>query len=451
MNKRLSFLLIFLAAAQLSFSQSAPFIRGPGASGINVNSYTGNMHYERTDVFVPCVGLNLYLTFSYNVNNTKIDSGYGYGWTHNYNWYYEVVNNGDIKLWDSKGKYKIFEKINNSYVNPTGVYDTLIVYDTSKVVYITTGGYKYYFEDSTHRKLTKLEDPYGFHGYPNPPSPPSNAISIAYTNGRPTTITHNNSSKFLNLLYNPDGNLYSVEDPNGTDPRFWVYEYSSSKMTKAVNPLGYSIAYTYNPVKKIKTIKDRNGNIFSLEYNEDLLTNKTGSVNKITSSLTEMNIDYNYDSLKTIITEVVDTGTQTTTYSFDTLGRLINKLGNCCGFNISYEYDSDGNLIKVIDANGNVNQFEYNSSGNLIKEIDPYGKTRKYSYIPFNISAITDGNTTLPGGYHVTPTLLDYSVNKNEDTTKYFYDGTGMGNLVFLSMVKRPEGVTDMYSYSNNG
>ena len=149
MNKRLSFLLIFLAAAQISLSQYQAMISIPGSSGIAINTHNGNMHYQRTDVVIPCVGLNLDMTFSYNVECSKIDSGYGNGWTHTYNRYYEKdISTNDIKLWDHKGKSYQYTFNGTGYESPTEVKDTLVEYSTGKYRLINPRGYVFYFDDS---------------------------------------------------------------------------------------------------------------------------------------------------------------------------------------------------------------------------------------------------------------------------------------------------------------
>ena len=66
-----------------------PNIFGP--MGIEVNSLTGNIHYQRNDLFIPGQGLDLNLMFTYNSDKTSWDHGYGYGWTFPYNMLYEII------------------------------------------------------------------------------------------------------------------------------------------------------------------------------------------------------------------------------------------------------------------------------------------------------------------------------------------------------------------------
>ena len=59
-----------------------------GHFGTAVNSYTGNLFYQRTDFLLPGRGLSIKVEFSYNSGRTQNDLGYGNGWSFSYGMQY---------------------------------------------------------------------------------------------------------------------------------------------------------------------------------------------------------------------------------------------------------------------------------------------------------------------------------------------------------------------------
>ncbi|MBK8553977.1 MAG: hypothetical protein IPL53_24195 [Ignavibacteria bacterium] len=88
----ISFLFIVLFTS-VSYSQN---INHPSIStavpGMKVNSYSGSLTYERTDLEIPCQGVHIDLTFYFNSNTTSVDLGFGNGWTMTYSMIYIKQN-----------------------------------------------------------------------------------------------------------------------------------------------------------------------------------------------------------------------------------------------------------------------------------------------------------------------------------------------------------------------
>lgn len=92
-------LLLVVNLYYISFSSRAQNITRPnieGPSNLQVNSYTGSLFYQRTDMFIPGRGLSMDITFTYNSADRSTDWGYGYGWTFNYNQFYIITDSSII-------------------------------------------------------------------------------------------------------------------------------------------------------------------------------------------------------------------------------------------------------------------------------------------------------------------------------------------------------------------
>jgi hypothetical protein len=75
----------------------------PCPMGIQVNSFTGNLYYTRTDLIIPGRGLPLVLGMAYNSGQSTLDDGFGYGWQLSYNLYY-VKDGNDIIIYRGDGR-----------------------------------------------------------------------------------------------------------------------------------------------------------------------------------------------------------------------------------------------------------------------------------------------------------------------------------------------------------
>jgi hypothetical protein len=156
-----------------------------GYFGASVNSYSGNLFYKRTDLFIPCHGLALVIRFSYNSGRTSSDYGFGYGWTMNYNLFYELSGNSVIFNTDDGDKH-VFVWNGSGYTPPAGVFSELTEYLPGKFLLRNKYGTKFYFDSSTHKKLTKIEDRNG------------NAITLLYSGSKLLSVT-DPCGKTLNL------------------------------------------------------------------------------------------------------------------------------------------------------------------------------------------------------------------------------------------------------------
>ncbi len=197
MYKKYSFTLFFQLLLSMTWAQHTPRPNISAPNNIEVNIKTGNLFHQRTDLIIPGRGISTDLTFSYNTSLDTLDFGYGKGWTFTYNMQYEAFASSIILL-RPDGRQDSFLLSGNTYLSPVGVFDQLSEYDSGKFRLRSKQGMYYYFDDASHKKLTKIEDPNG------------NALTLSYTNGLLSGLD-NPSGRSLDFTYT-DGHLTQITD-----------------------------------------------------------------------------------------------------------------------------------------------------------------------------------------------------------------------------------------------
>lgn len=395
----------FISLATYAQNITRPTV--PVPNGFEVNSYTGNLYHSRTDLKIPGQGLNIDLTFSYNLSRRSKNRGMGNGWTFNYNMVY-VADPSGIWVERPDGKRELYQKSGSVYIAPAGIYDELVEYQTGKFYLKTKEDLRYYFDNTSHKRLTKMQDANG------------NVINVAYNDTLISTLTdgtgHNIGFTWSNAR------LTEITDNSCSPVRKILYAYDSKgNPIKVTNPIGDFVNYKYDPTFKIIGYTDESGNNMSMVYNTN------NAVTRITSCITTHLFSYLPQQLKTYVTEKVNGQSVVTAYSFDEQGRVISKKGNCCGFNVDYVYDAKNNVSSLLDGNKKETKYLYDSKGNVTKAIDPVGNFVTYSF---------------ESSYNKVIGLTD----KNGNNTTFQYNSAGN-----LTQINKPLGVTEKYTYDAKG
>ena len=104
-------------------------------------------------------------------------------------------------------------------------------------------------------------------------------------------------------------------------------------------------------------------------------------------------IHYGYDSAGDVTT-VTDAVGDTTTYTYDQAGRVLteeNPVQAAAGKDTAFTYDADGNLLTATDANGHTTTYSYNSRDEPTSVTDPMDRVTSYGYDPAgNVTTVTD-------------------------------------------------------------
>ncbi|MEZ4926854.1 MAG: RHS repeat-associated core domain-containing protein [Saprospiraceae bacterium] len=388
------------------FAQNIPTANWTGPWGVQVNTWNGNFFYDRTDLAIPNQGVSLEFSFFYNAFRDTLDLGFGKGWTNTYSFRYIQASADTVVVERPDGRGDAYRFTGGMYKSPKGIFDKLEAYQPGKMRLTTKSGMQYFFDDASHKRLTKIEDTNG------------NSIALTYSNGDLVSVT-DPSGRVVTLQWT-NGHLATITDNNTTPGRTISYSYNNGFLQQVTDPLGNTMQYSYDNRQLTRIVNER-GEELLVKYTPEAV------VEEVSTCLSLAKFHYNPAQFKTYVVEQNIAGDQLTTYAYDASGRLISKTGACCGYNTAYQYDSDNNLGALTDANGNQLLATHDGLGNTLATTDPLSGQQSFGYEPvFNrLNSIKD---------------------KNGNQTQMQYDPKG--NLTMLQM---PEGVSVAMGYTSNG
>ena len=406
-----------------------------GPMGTQVNTLTGNLNIPRNDLYIPGRGFDLNVSFYYNSYNFEQNSGFGNGWEFGYDIKYknDTANSKTI-IWGDGREDNYTPLPGITYKSPKGFFDTLTQYQPNKYVLSIQDGTKYYFDNSTIKKITKMQERNG------------NYINFNYTDSLLTSVV-NTAGQTITFTYNSTGKLATVVDAVAAPTRTWAYTYDAiGNLKQVTDPLGGAYKYSYLINGPMKTMSDKNNNTIDIIYYPDYSTSEIIGCNK--------RVSFSYDTTvnKTIVTDYVPTGSnQVTTYGYSKINGqawLTSLTANCCGYNMTFEFDANGNKIKQTDANGNITTYTYDAKGNILTMKDALNQTIAYTYSAAfnNVTSFTDAKgfvTTM--AYNSNGDLIQLTEPGN-----LIYTATYNSNGDILSSTD-PKGNTFTYTYDAYG
>lgn len=403
------FLLAMLTAGLSVPAQNIirPNIEGP--AGLQVNSYTGSLFTQRTDMVIPGRGLSLDVSFSYNSSARDSDFGFGYGWTLSWNQFYVRDSSGQgITFYRSDGRKDHYLKSGSAWTAPKGIFDVLTEYEPDKFLLTTKSATQVFFENAGHKKLTRVKERNG------------NDITLGYAGNALVSLT-DASGRTLSLAW-ANNHLASIRADAAMPARVIQYSYNAAGCLVSVkDPLGNLTSYAYGAARMMSAVTSPNRFSTSITYYGQ------AAVSKLISCQRELNLTYNAAQLKTYVIEKGQGKTLSTTYAFDGDGRLSERTGNCCGFKNSYGYDQDNNIAFITNANGYTTRYSYDKRGNPVSETDPLNRTILYTNESvFNqITSITDKASNKTALKYDGKGNLVETINALNITTSYTYDDKG--------------------------
>jgi RHS repeat-associated protein len=396
-------------------------------NGIYVNSYNGVLFYQRADMSIPNRGMNLEAVFYYNSSYNRQNYGYGNGWSFGYEMRF-IEDSLGIIIERGDGRQDLYKRYGNSFEAPTGVFSTLTI-EGSGYTLTEKNGMRYRFTDPDSKKVTQIVNRYG------------NALNLTYVNGRLTSLADING-RSLHFQWNADTLMTQLS--TSFDDRVWTYGYDEQKnLTSVTDPMNHTVHYAYNRDNRIKTFTDAEGYATHITYNDD------GMAHRVKTDLTDKSIRYELANRQTVFIDyLTDGNNQFSTYKWDERGRVIEKVGNCCGFSSKLTYDDNDNVIRSEDANGHATTYTYDQRGNMLSATDALGHTEYYTY-ESNFNNVTsyidrkgnnytftydaNGNLTATNGPLNISTQYTYNqygqvlafTDANNNTTHFAYDSFG--------------------------
>lgn len=402
--KRIVFILLCAVGILAANAQNIirPKISGP--NGLYVNSYNGVLFFGQTDIETQNTAMPMQLRFYYNSSANKTNYGYGLGFSLGYEMRYDIDSLNNVVIETGDGRTDTFTRFGEEFEAPAGVFSTL-TYSEGTYTLTEKTGEKYEFADATHKKLTAQTD----------------------RQGNRTTLTYSADS-LLTQIQDAVGHTITLEYSNKLLSRASAtflngsitYAYDSKhRLIKRTDAMGNVTAYDYDKQDHLDEITDANGHKTIISYNA------SGMVSRMKTDVSDKSIRYDGD--KTIFIDYTAPQNQYSYYRWDDKGRVIEKVGLCCGIQSKLEYDEDDNVVKRTDANGNVTSYTYDDRGNMLSLTDALGNTERYTYD-------TDFNQ-----------VTSFS-DKNGNSYSFTYDQKG--NLTALN---GPLGFSNSFTYNDKG
>jgi RHS repeat-associated protein len=217
------------------------------------------------------------------------------------------------------------------------------------------------------------------------PAPPATNVGVlkSVTNQRSKTTLHDydafgNLTKLTSPLglkttmtYDSSGRLLTSRDPRGNVP---------------LPPAGYLTQWAYDAVDHVTTLTDARGNATTYDYYDNELlwkVTRNDGAPRVTT--------FEHDSANRLWkTTDPRNGVETRLYWPD--GQL-KSVQSPEGRKTSYDYDTAGQLLTLVEPNGNVvggtpsdwtSTFGYDNTGNRTSEAHPDGGTRQIAYDALN-------------------------------------------------------------------
>lgn len=397
----------FANTLHASETLTKPNETGP-VPGLFVNTHTGNLFYQRADVFFAGGNLSAGLIFSYNSHRSHENRGYGKGWILNLGLELLVDQDG-VLIIKGDGRENRYERDGTQYIPPPGVYDQVEEYLEGQWRITTKHGMVYLFDGVDHQLLTSVMDRNGL------------TLQLAYEGDKLVSVVDPHG-RGLHLDWT-NGMMTRVTDPGSEPPRQWHYHYDDSgHMTIHTDAMGHTSHYTYDQENKLIALEDPLSNETLIHYN----------IYQAVSELLLPDANYSkafaYDDTdqSTTVSMLVNGQVLHTSYHFDMEGRVL-EIRYPGDHAIFFGWDAQNNLVSFANENGFGSLYSYDDRGNLLSHEDCRDNLSVITYEPvFNqILSFTDKNaSTWTYAYDDQGKLLSITDPLN-NTGFYTYDGSG--------------------------
>jgi len=213
---------------------------------------------------------------------------------------------------------------------------------------------------SNGEEITNPENEFSFWGIPN-------RLKTA-------SITIESLGADHSKIIKNEDNTITWRKKDGTKYNFSVFKGS---MTRIRNADGSK--WRQEPIAKILSIEDRNGNQLTFQYNN---TEYNSSTNKLVSVTDPSNRQLTF-TYSTDYVEVTDNINRVWKYylSGGRLVKVVDPLGNY----VTYEYNADGDLIKLNNKRGYSWTFTYDNQHRQVSSINPLGDTITTCYSTYTV------------------------------------------------------------------
>ena len=230
--------------------------------------------------------------------------------------------------------------------------------------------------------------------------------------------------------YDDRGNLISLTDPNGNTT--WFEYDRSNKVTKETRPMGQETGYAYDAAGNLIRKTDAGGQVTEYEYNHAGKVTQVRYFSATDQATPVKTVSYTYDAVGNLLS--YGDGTTSGQYVYDAMNRKVSETVDYGSFSLSYSYTPNGMKESFTGPDGIRYEYTYDAGGRL-KGIEVPGK----GFITYNEYRWNRPATmSLPGGtvkeYTYDP-LMRYREIKSDAPddsalTNYHYAHDKMDNVL---------------------
>jgi RHS repeat-associated protein len=448
-------------------------------SGLSVYPGSGAVIYDGIDLSIHNQGPALRAALSYDSLYCQDDTGWGYGWTFNFDWHYEVEEDGVVLWLERSGLFFEDDGLGgfispSQYITMTRQGDSLIV-DWSSDKRLT-------FDSPVHKRITRWEEGEGsaltfaydgdgqlqriqsesgrridvafqddrLHTLTDEGVTPARWLQLDYdAAGDLVTVTHT-LDRVTQLRYDADHRLVGLTDPQGTETVFtydgdyvtqfargdvttrWTTDEEAGTVTVEEQAPGQAPrqwVYTYDYLGMLESTTHPDGSatrqVWDEVQNEWRTTDENGHTSTIV--MADDRLAARRDPLG-----------HTTTYTYHPTTGYMSGMTAPLGHTIGYEYDGEGRLTAMVDPQGGRWSYEYGSTGRVTRITDPLSRTTDMGYDDSGHLVVMTDSLGIPTHMAYDPAgRLVATTDGNGHTVRMDYDG-----------LDRPVVITDALGYA---
>ncbi len=329
----------------------------PDANSIDpINVMNGNVSYSKTDVSIPCPGIPLDFTRTYN-STLDYKSLVGQRWTHTYDWrvtstnLVEAGNTNTYGLLLSPDKSCYwFKKTGSIYQSPLEA--PWILQQSTDGTYQVTMPNSAVFAFNTNGMLQTMTDLWG------------NSLTLTYSNNYPnqllTGVRHNNGKELLFLYTN---NLISQVKTPSTNFNVYYYFNGQDELTNVtctIPTANFSVSYLYDSATNwanhsLTQIVNEVGDVYSYKYatNAQGLVTSKGISMVLASNYYQHTVSYiTQPYCQSTITYTLGNTNQPIVYNFDPFFGRVTGIAGPGTINHSTVFDMSGNPVSSVISDG---------------------------------------------------------------------------------------------------